>query len=349
MGGLSQQQLVQAVLGTGAVVAGGITGGEVYRRRRAAVRKVRGMGHGGEERMVTTADGTNLHVEIDGSECAPLTVVFTHGWFMDLTTWRHQRAALAGSPARRVYYDHRGYGKSERGPKGVGSVRQLAEDIYQVIEAVAPSGPVVIVGHSMGSFTIQALAGIHPELFGTRIVASVLISTAAQGSTLIRAVVRNIPVAHRIVSPTAGVLEIAAILRPYLVRALGMGLYRPFSYLFVDRKSSTEAKREFLAVISAAHLDVMGEYLLALAAHEELASLPALGNARTLVITGGHDLIVIPALSEAAAAQIPGVEHVIIPGSGHIVPFERAEEVNRLLGDVIDNALAKVKAGKRAG
>lgn len=344
---VTNQRLIQAALGTGAVIASGLTGGELFRRRRAAIRRVRGMGHGGEERMVTTRDGTKLHVEIDGPDDAPLTVVFTHGWFMDLTTWRHQRAALAGSHARRVFYDHRGYGKSERGPKGIGSVRQLSEDMFDVIEAVAPRGPIVVVGHSMGSFTIHALAGTHPKLFGSRIVASVLISTAAQGSTLMRAVVRNIPVAHLIVNPTASVLEIAGVLRPYLVRALGMGLYRPFSYLFVDRKSSDVSKQEFLAVISAAHLDVMGEYLLALAAHEEFESLPTLGNARTVLITGERDLIVVKALSEAAAAEIPGVEHIIIPGSGHIVPFERAEEVNRILEDVIGDALAG-KAGKRA-
>ncbi len=340
MPGPSGKQLGQAAALTGAI-ASGITGGEIFRRRRAAIRRARGMGHGGEERSVTTRDGTKLHLEIDGPDNAPVTVVFTHGWFMDLTTWRHQREALMGSHARRVFYDHRGYGKSERGPKGLGSVRQLAEDLYDVIEAVAPSGPVVVVGHSMGSFTIQALAGTHPELFGTRIVASVLISTAAQGSLLMRAVVRNIPLADKIVSPTASVLEIAHVLRPYLVKALGMGLYRPFSYLFVDRKSSDTAKKEFLAVISAAHLNVMGEYLLALAAHEEMESLPALGKCRTLVITGGNDLIVVPSLSEAVAANIPNVEHTIIPGSGHIVPFERAEEVNVLLGDVIRQALAK--------
>lgn len=346
MGGPSPKQIGQLAVLAGAA-ASAVTGGEVYRRRRAQVRRIRGIGHGGREQTLTTSDGTKLHVEIDGPESAELTVVFSHGWFMDLTTWRHQRAALSGMPVRRVFYDHRGYGKSERGAKGLGSVRLLAEDMYEIIEAVAPTGPVVVVGHSMGSFTIQALAGIHPELFGSRIVGSVLISTAAQGSTLIRAVVRNIPVAHRIVNPTANVLEIANVLRPYLVRALGMGLYRPFSYLFVDRRSSGEAKQEFLAVISAAHLDVMGEYLLALAGHEEMASLPALGKAPCLVITGGSDLIVVPALSEAAAAEIPGVEHVIIPESGHIVVFEKADEVNGLLTREIDRALADLE--KRRG
>ncbi|NMN94164.1 alpha/beta fold hydrolase [Antrihabitans stalactiti] len=339
----------EAALASGALVAGGITGRSLYQRRRKAVRDIRAVGRGGGEGKVVTADGTKLHVEIDGPPTAPLTVVVAHGFFMDLTTWRYQRTALSDSPAKIVYYDHRGYGKSEPGPPGVASIRQLAEDMYEVIEAVAPTGPVVVVGHSMGSFTIQALAGLHPELFGPRIVTSVLISTAAEGSVLVRTLLRELPFAGKVMSPTASVLDIVATLRPFLVRAFGLGMYRPFGFLFVDRRSPAQARREFLAVISAAHLDVMSEYLTALAAHDELTSLPALGNARTVIVTGERDLVVPLQLSEAVAAEIPGAEHIVIEGSGHIVTFERADEVSELLIDVIDADAAAAASTHRAG
>src|SRR5260370_26638196 len=39
--------------------------------------------------------------------------------------------------------------------------------------------PVVLVGHSMGGMTIMALADQHPELFGRKVIGTVLISTAA--------------------------------------------------------------------------------------------------------------------------------------------------------------------------
>jgi pimeloyl-ACP methyl ester carboxylesterase len=349
MRGLPLRRVREAAIASGAVVAGGLTGRSIYHRRRDGVRSVREVGRGGTDRTVETADGTKLHLEIDGPSAAAVTVVVAHGFFMDLTTWRYQRAALENSAAKLVFYDHRGYGLSEPGPKGVASIRQLAQDMYDVIEAVAPKGPVVVVGHSMGSFTIQALAGIHPELFGPRIVASVLMSTAAQGSVLVRTLLRELPLADKVMSPTASVLDIVATLRPYLVRAFGLGMYRPFGYLFVDRKSPVQARREFLAVISAAHLDVMSEYLTALAAHEEFESLPTLGNARTVVVTGERDKVVPLALSETVLAEIPGAEHVIIEGSGHIVTFENPDEVNRVLLDVIDEAITSATSTHRAG
>ena len=44
---------------------------------------------------------------------------------------------------------------------------------------IVPSGPVVLVGHSMGGMTIMALAAQHPELFGARVRGVALIATSA--------------------------------------------------------------------------------------------------------------------------------------------------------------------------
>ena len=61
------------------------------------------------------------------------------------------------------------------------TIDQLGLDLLAVLDAVAPDGPVVVVGHSMGGMTIVALAEQHPELFGDRIVGVGLISTTAGG------------------------------------------------------------------------------------------------------------------------------------------------------------------------
>ena len=47
-------------------------------------------------RTVATDDGVRLHVEVDGDEDAPLTVVFSHGFTARLAEWELQRAALRG-------------------------------------------------------------------------------------------------------------------------------------------------------------------------------------------------------------------------------------------------------------
>ena len=62
-------------------------------------------------RTVTTDDGVPLHVEVDGDENAPLTVVLSHGFTARLAEWELQRAALRDR-ARLVLWDQRGHGRS---------------------------------------------------------------------------------------------------------------------------------------------------------------------------------------------------------------------------------------------
>ncbi len=63
---------------------------------------------------VTTSDGVRLHVEQDGPDDAPVTVLFSHGFTANLGEWVLQRAALR-ERARLVFYDQRGHGRSARG------------------------------------------------------------------------------------------------------------------------------------------------------------------------------------------------------------------------------------------
>ena len=47
-----------------------------------------------------------------------------------------------------------------------------------MIDRTAPDGPLVLVGHSMGGMTIMAFAELFPELFGDRVVGTVLMATS---------------------------------------------------------------------------------------------------------------------------------------------------------------------------
>src|SRR5262252_7788734 len=83
---------------------------------------------------------------------------------------------------RLVFWDQRDHGRSGRSAAGSGSIGQLGTDLKAVIDATAPgTGPVVLVGHSMGGMAIMALADQYPGLFGTKVAGAVLISTAARG------------------------------------------------------------------------------------------------------------------------------------------------------------------------
>ena len=168
----------------GAATASTLTGagGQAMRKRRGLppLDELRHIGRGGQQQPVTAPDGVRLHVETTGPLDAPLTVVFAHGWTGDLTVWRHQRDALAQLPVRQVFYDQRGHGYSSYLP-GTAEIRTLAGDLHAVLNAVAPRGPLVLVGHSMGAMSIMALARMHPALFGSRVTATVLMATSAGG------------------------------------------------------------------------------------------------------------------------------------------------------------------------
>ena len=58
------------------------------------------------------------------------------------------------------------------------TIDQLGRDLASVIEATAPTGPLVLIGHSMGGMTIMALADQHPELFDDRVIGVALVATS---------------------------------------------------------------------------------------------------------------------------------------------------------------------------
>ena len=64
---------------------------------------------------------------------------------------------------RLVLYDQRSHGRSERASRESCTIEQLGHDLDAVIRALAPEGPLVLVGHSMGGMTIMALAEQTPS------------------------------------------------------------------------------------------------------------------------------------------------------------------------------------------
>src|SRR2546422_299697 len=91
-----------------------------------------------------------------------------------------ERRRLAGIGTM-VFYDQRSHGRSGRSPKENVSIDQLGRDLYGILREFAPTGPVILIGHSMGGMSIMALAEQHPELFGDQVIGVGLCSTSAGG------------------------------------------------------------------------------------------------------------------------------------------------------------------------
>ena len=102
---------------------------------------------------VMTRDGVRLAVRDCGSRYADHTVVFLHGLCLSQASWASQIDHLVrryGGAVRVISYDHRGHGRSGQAPMSSYRIEQLADDLAQVLTARSVSGPLTLVGHSMG-------------------------------------------------------------------------------------------------------------------------------------------------------------------------------------------------------
>jgi pimeloyl-ACP methyl ester carboxylesterase len=304
---------------------------------------------------VLTEDGVSLHVEIDepttdahsgsGGQPPPVTIIFCHGYTLNQDCWHFQREGLRPHH-RMVFWDQRDHGRSGRSAAGAASVGRLGADLDLVIKAVAPGDmPVVLVGHSMGGMTIMALAEQHPELFGTKVVGAVLVSTAARGldagSPWMPAPFR--PVLRRAVPGVlrgaskgvrAGIVErgrqVSADLAFLGTRYIGFG------------DSGTDpAVIEFLEqMIRATPIEVIAAFAQALYKCDMRGSLEVLGKVPVVVVTGEKDRLIAPTLGLELAAQIPGADLVWVPGAGHAVILERPDIVNQAIDRLVSRATA---------
>lgn len=109
------------------------------------------------------ANGIRLHVASAGPDRAeaPL-VVLLHGFADFWWSWRHQLTALAELGYHAVAVDLRGYGDSDKPPRGYDGWT-LAGDIAGLIRALGHTSA-TLVGHADGGLVCWATAVLHPRL-----------------------------------------------------------------------------------------------------------------------------------------------------------------------------------------
>jgi pimeloyl-ACP methyl ester carboxylesterase len=105
-----------------------------------------------------TANGTRFHVASMGE--GPL-VLLLHGFPEFWWSWRHQLVSLAAAGYRAVAADIRGYGGSDKPPRGYDLITAAA-DAAGLIRALGEANAVV-VGHDWGGLTAWTLAAYFPK------------------------------------------------------------------------------------------------------------------------------------------------------------------------------------------
>ncbi|WP_327140449.1 alpha/beta fold hydrolase [Nocardia sp. NBC_01327] len=289
------------------------------------------------ERRVTvsTRDRVALAVREYGPRGADLTVVLLHGHCQRTESWTDVRDALLRQypGARVVCYDHRGHGDSANAPRQTYNLAQLGYDLREVLDTVAPTGPVVLVGHSMGGMTVLTYISQNPHEVGTRIAGVALIATAASG-------LADAGFGRLLRNPIVSAFQSAVRYAPRLMQHAKLVACKVFAPVirtaeFGNRKVSVRVRSLANAMHNETPIVTMASFLSSFPHYDRTGTLPALSRIPTLVLCGSADLMTPPSHSIAMAAAVEYSDLVMIEGAGHSVILEQpvhvAEAIARLM------------------
>lgn len=241
-----------------------------------------------------------------------LPLVFLHGFPFSSGVWRNQVAAFRSSH-RVITPDLRGFGDSETHPGPV-TMEEYAADLHTLLVQQLSTGPVVLIGHSMGGYVALAFARQFPELLR----GLVLVSTRA-GTDDEDAAAKRRAMAEKVKAEGVGVVIEA--MAPKMLAAGNQDAER------IEQVRSLMASSKPEGVIGA---------LLGMAERPDATAMLARISVPTLVVTGADDAVIPPSESEILVNAIPGARLIVIPRAGHLVAFEKPEEFNLALKEWLD-------------
>lgn len=290
-----------------------------------------------------TSDGVRLAVRVHGADDAPLTVFMAHCWTLDQRDWHYQVTALLaefGPGVRLVTWDHRGHGGSDKPAKPDCTLDHLGRDMGELIDAIAPTGPLVLAGHSIGGMTLMALAEQRPEL-AARAVAVLFCSTSAgQLDTVTlgmpemgKRLRAQIP---RLLALRSRTLSRRARRRAPIVERMIIG-----RFVFGSPMRLVDAALTVEGLISSPSATVVGFYEDFMT-HNRLDALKLYDGARVRILVGTRDVLTPPAHARRIQSVLPDAELTLAPGAGHMLPLERDELVSGVLIRLIRGALTQL-------
>jgi pimeloyl-ACP methyl ester carboxylesterase len=216
--------------------------------------------------------------------------------------WKHQIADLAES-FRVVAYDLRGSGASEISP-GPYSIGLLCDDLRALVDAL-DLGRVALVAHSMGG----SIALMYAGRYSGDVTALVGIGAPAEFPDQAR-----IGLEQRAQAVEAEGMDAVA------ETVATNGVSPTF------RQQNPEEFRKLVAMLAANDPVGYAAQCRALVGLDIVARLANVA-APALLVSGDRDAVSPPAVTEANAGRIPGGRFVIVEDCGHILPWEKPDDL----------------------
>ena len=272
------------------------------------------------------ANGARFHVAEAGA--GPL-VLLLHGFPQFWWAWRHQLGTLAAAGYRAVAMDLRGYGASDKPPRGY-DTGNLVADVAGVIRALGEPNAVV-VGHDWGGWIAWSMPSMAPAV--TRAIGIVSMAHPLQ----LRASITD--PGQR--SAVAQVLAFQLPIRPerWLVRGGVSSVLRSWGGPGYPDPEAALLYQQAMRVPFVAHTSL--EYY-----RWAVRSLPRRDGRRfaaaldrqiqvpVLQLHGQADRFVLPSTAQDSGRWVAGpLTWRALPGAGHFLPDEAPQPVDAALLD----------------
>jgi len=251
-------------------------------------------------------NGTSLYYEDTGPGSSGETIAFMHGLLWSTAMFAPQIEALRAR-YRCIAWDHRGQGQSAADHRNCIGMELVWQDAVALLEKLA-TGPVHLVGLSMGGFVAMRIAARRPALVNKL----VLLETSADPEPM-----ENVG-RYRMLTAISRVIGLRALESRVGPIMLGATILKDPS-----RKDDVKRFQRIMTsrrdIWRAVHgvVDRAGCY-------DELSQI----RAHTLVLVGDEDVATPRPKAERIAAAISGSELVGLFRAGHSSPVEEPEQVS---------------------
>lgn len=278
------------------------------------------------EHRFVAANGARFHVAEIGS--GPL-VILLHGFPQFWWAWRDQLIALSGAGYHVAAIDLRGYGASDKPPRGYDTFT-LAADVASIVRSLGESNA-AIIGHGWGGWIAWSMPAMEPAVTRAvgalgmahpRVLRRASFSSPAQmrANTYLAGLQRPFVPEHQMGRSPAYVEHLldawSAPRSLWPPRDLALRYAAAMALPFVAHSAA-----EYYRWVVRSQLRLDGRRF----AHCVKSPI----NVPVLQLQGDQDRAVMPALAPMSSAYVQGpFEQHFIAGAGHFLPEEAPQQVS---------------------
>jgi pimeloyl-ACP methyl ester carboxylesterase len=244
------------------------------------------------------------------------SVVLVHGSTLPMWTWDRLVKPLTDAGFRVLRYDHYGRGYSDR-PPGKYTIDMYRSQLHELIGFLNIKEPVSLIGISFGCAVIANYASCFPQTIDRMIFVAPVVSPFTELSKLLtRSSVGAALVKNQLKKQVEGSIR---------KTLLDRGMPDRYADLFVEQASIKGFQQSLISFLrSAAKADYRPFYRKTGESVQDI-----------MLIWGDDDKTVRIGQVRAFGEAIPRARVRILPGIGHMAPFEATGQFNGLVLDFL--------------